>query len=177
MWFKRGITKKLDDGSRDLKTFFTSQGYSNIQKRVGIALIILIIALIIFTGYFLFFHVRQCEDAECFVDAMSHCKKVSWIREDIQASWLYTITGNAKGDACNVEVQLLKIKGGTIDNEKLQGKKMTCTILKSEIRLPEKDLLNCEGELKEELQDLIIQRMHNYLLKNVGEVKEEFEKI
>ena len=163
MWFKRGITK--------------FQRYSNIQKRVGLALIILIIALVAFSSYFLFFHVRQCEDAECFVDAMIHCKRVSWIREDIQASWLYIITGNAKGDVCDVEVQLLEIKQGAIDNEKIQGKKMTCTFLKSEIRLPEKDLFNCEGELKEKLQEIIIQKMHNYLLNNLGEVGGEFEGI
>lgn len=163
MWFKRGIIK--------------FQRYSNIQKRVGLALIILIIALVAFSSYFWFFYVRPVSNSQEFVDAMVHCKRVSWIREDIQASWLYTITGNAKGNTCDVEVQLLKMKEGTIDNEKLQGKKMTCTILKSEIKLPEKDLSNCEGELKEKLQEIIIQRMHNYLLKNIGEVKEEFSGI
>ena len=30
------------------------------------------------------------------------------------------------------------------------------------------------GDLKGDLQDIIIQRMHNYLLKNVGEIREEF---
>jgi len=159
---------------RGFKELLISQGYKNIQKTAGIGLIILIIALIVFSSYFLFFHVRQCENADCFVDAMTNCKRFSWIREDIQASWLYTITGNAKGDICNVEVQLLEIKQGSINNEEIQGKKMTCTFLKSKISLPEKDLLNCEGELKEKLQEMIIQKMHNYLLKNVGEVRGEF---
>jgi len=177
MQFKRGITKKLEVGSRDLKTFFKSQGYDSIQKRVGLALIILIIGLIVFSSYFLFFYAKPVSNSQEFVDAMAHCKRVSWVREDVQATWLYAIKGNAEGDACKVEVQLLKMKEGTIDSEKLQGKKMICATLKSETRFPEEDISKCEGELKRELQDIIIQRMHNYLLKNVGEIKQEFESL
>ena len=177
MKFKRGIVDKLDIGvsPKKVKRFFASQGYDKIKRRVGLALIVLIIALIVFSGYFLFFYARPVSSSQEFVDAMVSCKRISWVREDSQASWLYTIQGNAKGDACDVEVQLLKMKEGTIDAEKLQGKKMICTILKSETRFPEKDISKCIGELKGELQDIIIQRMHNYLLKNVGEIREEFE--
>lgn len=177
MWFKRGITKKSDIGFNGLKGFFKFQGYNNIQKRVGLALIILIIALVAFSSYFLFFYVKPVSSGQEFVNAMTDCKRVSWIREDIQANWAYTIIGNAKEEACNVEVQLLKIKKGTIDNEKLQGKKMTCIILKDEIKLPEKDLFQCTGILKEELQELIIEKMHGYLLENLVETNEEFEGI
>ena len=172
MKLKRGIRKKKNFSPR---RFFKSQGYNKPQKRVGVALILLIIALIIFSSYFLFFYARPVSNSEEFVSAMTKCKSVSWIREDAQASWLYTITGTAKGDACDVEVQLLKMKEGTIDSEKLQGKKMTCVLLKSDTRFPEKDISKCEGALKGDLQDIIIQRMHNYLLKNVGEIRQEFE--
>lgn len=148
--------------------------YDRQKKRVGIALVILIIALIIFTGYFLFFYERQCSDAQCFVNAMENCKPVSWIRADDQASWLYIIKSNAKEDACKIQVELLEVKQGTIDSEKLQGKKMICNIKKGDAKFPEKDLSKCTGILKEQIQDLIIQRMHNYLLENVGEIKQEF---
>ena len=174
MWFKKRITKKSGVGSHS-GSFLKSQGYDHAKRRVGIALIILIMALIVFSGYFLLFYAKPVSNSEEFVNAMTYCKSVSWIREDAQASWLYIIKGNAEGDACNVEVQLLKMKEGTIDSEKLQGKTMTCKLLKSETRFPEKDISKCEGELKGELQDIIIQRMHNYLLKNVGEIKAEFE--
>lgn len=177
MRFKRGIVKKIDIGSGDVGRFFKKQGYDKIQRRVGIALIILILALIAFTLYFLVFYAKPVINSEEFLNAMNSCKRVSWIREDSQASWLYTITGNAKGDACEVEVQLLKMKEGTIDSEKLQGKEMTCVLLKSDTRFPEKDISKCEGELRGDLQDIIIQRMHNYLLKNVGEIREEFESL
>ena len=70
---------------------------------------------------------------------------------------------------------ILKMMEGTIDSENLQGMKMICTVSKGETQFPEKDISRCSGELREELQDLIIQRMHNYLLKNVGEIQQEFQ--
>ena len=176
MKFKRDVIDKIDLGP-GTKRFFRGQGYNKIQKRVGFALIILIIALIGFSSYFLFFYSKPITNSEEFISSMVSCKKVSWIREDSQATWLYTIQGRAKGDACDVEVQLLKMKEGTIDSEKLQGKEMVCTLLKSDTRFPEKDISKCEGKLKGELQDIIIQRMHNYLLKNVGEIRDEFESL
>lgn len=154
---------------------FNFGSYNKNKKRVGLALIILIIALIIFTGYFLFFYEKQCEDAGCFVDAMKNCRAVSWIRSDDQASWLYEIKWGMAGDSCKIEVKLLEVKQGTIDSERLVGKEMLCTMQKGDTSFPEKDISRCTGLLKEELQDLIIQRMHNYLLKNVGQIKQEFE--
>ncbi len=153
---------------------FDFSHYDKKKKRVGIALVILIIALVIFTGYFLFFYERQCKDSECFVEAMQNCRPVSWIRADDQASWLYVIKSSAKNDACKIEVKLLEVKQGTIDSEKLEGEEMLCIAQKGETRFPEKDISRCTGVLKEDMQDLIIQRMHNYLLENVGEIKQEF---
>ena len=51
---------------------------------------------------------------------------------------------------------------------------MVCTVLKTDSQFPEKDISKCTGKLKEDLQDILIQRMHNYLLENVGEVQEAF---
>ncbi len=159
-----------------VKKILESQGYGKLKTRVGIALIILIIALVIFSIYFLFFYAKPCDDNECFVDAMSSCKRVSLVREDSQSSWLYTIRGS-KNNLCKVEVKLLKIKQGTIDSEDLQGKEMICLVPKANTQFPEKDISKCTGVLKEELQNIIIKRMHDYLLENVGEIKQEFEEL
>lgn len=148
-----------------------------LQKHIGLALVILIIALVVFAVYFFFFYAKLCKDSNCFTDAMQTCKRVSWIKEDAQASWLYTVKGNAQGDSCEVDVVLMKMKEGTIEAEDLQGKEMTCIVQKGETQFPEKDISRCSGLLKEELQDLLIQRMHNYLLENVGEIQEEFQEI
>ena len=156
------------------EVIFNLSHYDRTKKRVGLALIMLIIALIVFTGYYIFFYESECGDAQCFVDSMKNCKPVSWIRGDEQASWLYRIDGKAEGESCNIIVKLLEVKQGTIDSEVLIGKEMTCTMQKGDTRFPEKDISMCTGVLKEEMQDLLIQRMHNYLLENVGQINQEF---
>ena len=44
MWLKRGIIRL--------------QGYSRTQKRVGLAVVLLILAMLVFSGYFLFFYAK-----------------------------------------------------------------------------------------------------------------------
>ena len=158
----------------DIKKTLEAQGYLKLKTRVGISLVVLIIILVVFSGYFLLVYAKPCEDDSCFVNAIINCKKVSLVREDSQASWLYTIRGS-KDNLCKIDVELLKIKQGTIENENLQGQKMSCLIPKASSQFPEKDISKCTGALKEELQNIIIKRMHTYLLENVGEIKEEFE--
>ena len=58
--------------------------------------------------------------------------------------------------------------------ERLQNKEMVCIVSKGNSQTIEEDVSKCSGVLKGELQDIIIQRMHNYLLENIGEIKEEF---
>jgi hypothetical protein len=151
--------------------------YASLQKRVGIALLILFAALIVFSIYFLVYYEKPCGSSQCFVDAMASCKRVYWLREDSQGSWIYTIRGNTQGSACKVDVELLSVKKGLIDVEDLERKEMTCFVAKGQTEFPEKDLSKCSGQLKEGIQDLIIQRMHKYLLENVGEIKKEFKNV
>lgn len=115
-----------------------------------------------------------CNDKECFFNSLTKCKRVSWIREDSQAAWSYKIL-RENGDSCKVQVKLLKIKQGTVNIEDLQDKSMLCNVIKSETRFPEKIMSQCSGPLREELQEIIIQRMHSYLLENVGQIEEGFE--
>jgi len=149
------------------------QGYT--QKKLLLGLILLFIVLLVFSIYYLYFHSQPCRDLNCFYSAMESCKRVSWIREDNQASWAYKIIGNKAGDACSVEVRLLKMKQGSISNEGLQDKKMVCEVLKSNLKFPESDIFKCSGPLKEEMQNILIQRMHNYLLENLGEIEQGFK--
>ena len=157
-----------------IKKILEYQGYTKLKRKFSLSLIILIIVLVIFSGYFLFFYFNPCDNKDCFDNAINHCKRVSWIREDDQAAWLYRILRNAEGDSCKVEVMLLKMKKGVIDSEKLQGKKMICIVQKGDTQFPEKDISQCKGDLKEELQDILIKRMHDYLLQNLGEIQEGF---
>ena len=164
------IDRKSDS---ELRSFLDMQGYKNLRFRTGLSIIILLLLLIVSVYWVIFLNVKPCNDSTCFVDAMNDCKRVSWIKEDQQASWKYTIKKSVDKNSCMVEVELFKMKEGTIDSEKLEGKSMTCILDKGDSNFPENDVSKCTGKLKEELQDIIIQRLHNYILKNIGEINEE----
>ena len=141
-----------------------------------ITLIIIGVILILGAVYYLIFSVKACDTKECFEKAILNCKRVSWMRQDEQAAWNYKIIGRGE-ESCTVEVSLLKLNKGKIDSEKLIGKEMTCDLIKGSTDFPEKDISRCHGVLKEEMQDVIIQRMHDYLLQNVGKLEEGLDKI
>jgi hypothetical protein len=158
------------------KGFLERQGYRNIKRRLLISALILVLALIIFTGYFLIFQTRTCESDKCFDQALAKCKKYSLIREDAQAAWLYKVLGK-EGDNCKMEVTLLHVKSGQIESEELEGKSMVCTVPRGSKDNPEEDISRCTGPLKEGIQEIIIQRMHNYLLENIQEISREFSQV
>ena len=137
-------------------------------------IIILILGSVILI-YFLFFDYNVCEDESCFYSGLVNCDSVSWIRYDVNADWLYQIKG-VSGDGCKVEVQLLKIKKGDLELEWLEGKMMVCDVNSVGV-FPEEDISKCSGKLKEDLQTIIIKRMHDYILQNLGEISEEFKRV
>lgn len=146
-----------------------------LSMRLSIAIILLLLLIAVYFGYYFFLKTKSCENLDCFRNSLKNCKRASYIKEDSLGVWYYDIKGGAK-DSCNIKVKLLKLKQGKIDMEHLQNKEMTCNVINSE-NFPEEDISRCSGVLKEELQELIIQRMHNYLLQNLGEIKEEFKGI
>jgi hypothetical protein len=147
------------------------------SAKIWLPILILLIALLIFAGYFLFYYTKPCEDTKCFVKSIEACKKASFVKEDEKASWLYTTAKSSGSKYCIINVKLLNLKQGLIDSENLQGKEMNCNVSRSDSEYPENKIEQCTGPLKEEMQNIIIQRMHEYLLKNIGEIKQEFSKI
>ena len=147
---------------------------SNIYKLI----FFIAVALGVFLIYFFVFYANSCSDWSCFQQALRNCDKTTLTRDDDQSVWHYKILGNAKSaDACLIEVELRALKTGNIDLEQLQSKKMICTTLKSTTFFPEEDLPSCTGKLKEEIQEVMIQRMHNYLLQNLGQINDELKGI
>ena len=84
----------------------------------------------------------------------------------------FTTTRDISG--CTV---LLRLIDGKTSFEKLLGKSMVCTVLTDDRGFPEENLNDCSGPLREEYQELIIQRMHNYLIENIGQINDEFNKL
>lgn len=144
------------------------------EKKRLIILSILIVALIIMiisSLYFTFFYSPVCNNYECFKSAMEECRKTSYINEEPEASWGYRIKG-AKNNECVVEVKLLQAKKGQLNIQKLQGFAMDCSYPLGISAYPEKDLNKCHGRLKEELQAIIISKLHSYILENLGQLAE-----
>ena len=152
-------------------------GSKKYKKRLLISLIILVAGLVGFFIYFYFFVANECKDVECYQEALLDCKKVWLIREGNTYVWRYEVLNKIDGNSCNVEVRLLRVNKGKLNVEDLQGKSMTCKVQKVNNVFPEKDMLRCNGLLKEEFQEIIIDRMHNYLLQNLGQIEEGLKEI
>lgn len=142
-----------------------------ISKPIVITIAI-ICALSLFAAVYLsFFYMPSCQNFECFQKAMIKCSKAVYINEAPEASWEYTLRkGNS--ESCSVEVLLLQAKKGELGMESLEGTSMICTVPMGSKEYPEKDLNSCHGILKEELQTVVINKLHSYLLENIGKFDE-----
>jgi len=143
-------------------------------KKIKIISIILILVFVIILGYVFLIKANPCENEKCFFDSLKDCKKIYFIKEDPEYSWHYIISKETSKDSCEIKVKLLHVKEESIDSKILQNKEMICIIPKTETDFPEKDISRCNGKLKEDLQDLIIEKMYKYLLTNVQEINISF---
>ena len=142
-------------------------GYFYFDKKwiIIIAAVVLCIGvglLFILLGY------SECDDWDCFNDKLSSCSRTRFIGGS-KMIFEYTIKGS-KGDECEVGVQLLQGELNNQDSVKLEMQKMTCMLPKGVVMIPESDIGNCHGILKEGLQDLVIQKLHTYLVQNLGRI-------
>lgn len=117
---------------------------------------------------------KECETKTCFEKALEKCEKAKYVY-DAQNIWLYEIKSK-KQEKCLVSVELLQIKYGILESRRLEGKKMVCEIPLGSVEMPGSDLSKCSGELKEEVQQIIIEKMHSYIIENIGKISKELEK-
>ena len=145
------------------------------KKKVYIALIVVFAISVLLFVYLNFVYTQSCQNYECWQKYMTKCGRASFVSEQTEAAWGYEITGKTDSQ-CVIEVTLLLAKKGELGIEKLVGSKMTCSYKIGTATYAEKDLSACHGLLKEELQTLIINKLHSYLLENLGQVAEGLEK-
>lgn len=147
----------LDDDSRKKKIILI--------VLFGVILFSLVLILFLINNY------ERCNSWECFNNNLEECKKTKFAggREVIFG---YTIKGE-KENTCEIEVVLLQ---GALTNQeslKLKDSSMTCNLPLGLVILPESDLSNCHGLLKENLQEQTIIKLHSYILKNLGQINAE----
>jgi hypothetical protein len=114
---------------------------------------------------------EPCEQFLCFQDHMSSCSPATFVNDEPEASWKYTILKRTT-KACFVEVTLLQAKEGDLKLRQFEGHDMMCSFNLGIATYPDKDLSVCHGLLKEDLQGLIIEKLHTYLLDNLADIQQ-----
>jgi len=149
------------------------------SKKIGWSVaifIVLFLFMLALAGYFNFFYYEKCNDEGCFKSNLVVCNKAVFTKDTDEATWFYRIEGK-DGTMCNIFVELLQLKKGDVKAENVEKKSMTCYLPFTLVDSPESDLSRCHGILKEEIQAVIIQKMHSYIISNIGEIKDAFDKL
>ncbi len=125
----------------------------------------------IWSIWFVFFSYNKCTSRTCFEDNLRGCDKAEFISGD-DMIFDYVIQGKSNG-YCEVDVELLQGELNNADSISLEGQSMTCMLPIGVIMDPESDIGICHGLLKEGLQDLVIRKLHTYLVQNLGRLNLE----
>ena len=143
-----------------------------IKKRHGSILITAVVILLIIAIYLTFIYTPTCKDIACWEAKLVKCSKAKYLNDAKDISWSYTIKGKVN-DRCEVNVKALEIKRGLTSTMVLEGKDMDCFLPFGAIVEPEQNPNICNGRLKEEMQTLIIEKLHQYILSNIGSISKE----
>ena len=138
------------------------------RELVKLTLLVLVIVVAVGVVWANFFYYKSCENMTCFNDYLKDCKRARVVNSG-EMVFEYKILGN-QGEDCVVDVKLIRGDLSVQDSLKLENKEMKCYIPSGLVILPESDIDNCHGLLKEGLQDLVIEKMHQYIVKNLGKI-------
>jgi len=145
------------------------------KSKKNIISLCLIAVLVILMIWFNLFYFKSCGDKNCFYTALKDCQRARFILDE-NMTFEYKILG-LKDNNCEINVKLLDGALFNKDLIKIKGKEMTCSLPFRVLMQPESDISLCHGELKEGFQDLIINKLHVYLVQNLGEINSELLKV
>jgi len=136
-------------------------------------LILLVILVIITSATYLLLYKKQCTNQTCFINSLWKCNKITFLSSTENSTWYYSINGMSAGK-CIVTVKSISLKTDVETATALIGKSMDCEIPKeiSGSFMPESKIEYCHGLLKEALQDLIIKKMHLFIIQNIGQINQ-----
>ena len=138
--------------------------YKTIMHIVAIVLIIIIISLI----WVHYIKKTNCTNESCFNLNLEKCNRAEFIG-GTDMIFKYNILKQSE-NLCYVDVKLLQGNLNEQDSSDLEGKNMICELPFGAIMLPESNIKNCHGLLKENLQELFITKLHSYIVQNVGQI-------
>jgi len=133
--------------------------------------VLIVLALLVWGVWVFFFSYGECKSWDCFNAYLERCDKVKFIGGD-DMIFEYIIEGSSGGE-CEVGIELLQGEFNNQDSLKMEGHKMSCMLPEGVVMIPESDIGKCSGLLKEGLQDLVIKKLHTYLVQNLGRINLE----
>jgi hypothetical protein len=147
------------------------------KRRLGIKAILALICIVLITAgiVYLIFSKPRCISEGCFINSLWKCRQISYSNEQENATWYYSIKGYS-GDSCDVYVKMVRLRSDVETATALVGKSMTCEIPKDAAGsfMPESKIEYCHGLLKESIQDLIIKKMHLFIIQNIGQINQSY---
>lgn len=146
-------------------------GKNKTVAKIKIALFSIIMLAFLFLLWANFFYFKDCgKNENCFKDYQKTCSRAKYI-EDGEIIFSRKIIGRSR-DSCIYEIGFVAGELATEDIGMVEGKNMLCRLPVGSLAAPESNIGQCEGALKEGLQDIIISKLQKYIVKNLGEIKE-----
>ena len=136
------------------------------KSTIIVSIILLLVILIIL--YFVFIYTYKCKTEECFFEKYQKCQRIKYIKD----GWEYHVKGIRANNICLAKVTAIAPEGIDLETLKeLKNKEMSCYIpLDLTIdTLPQEHIEYCHGELKEAIQEVMIKKMHLYIIENLGQ--------
>jgi len=134
-------------------------------------LIIFCIIMLVFFFWRYFLVYTKCERWDCFNDNLKKCSRARFIGGS-EMIFEYNILRKFDGK-CVVNVTLLQGELNNQDSKKIEGKSMECRLPLGIVMLPESNIGYCSGMLKENFQELFINKLHIYIAQNLGRINLE----
>lgn len=144
-------------------------------KPKGIIILVLIfiaIVGIVIAAYSIAIYKKVCGDEICFAEALTNCSKAVYLSNNQETVVRYTIQGVSE-KTCLVNVEMLQIKQGSLQVESMVGKEMVCAAPLGVYIMPDENIKNCHGLLKEEIQDILLQRLYSQIAQNIEQIGKE----
>lgn len=175
-WGKERMTRKSKKNvKRSARHGIRNLPRRNLNKKIFSCKWMAIVFALIVLSYVVWFYClsyKPCNSWDCFNENLGSCERTKFIGGN-EIIFEYTVLG-ATEDKCLVNVKFLQGELNNQDSMKLEMQEMVCRLPRGVIMIPESNLDNCHGLLKENLQNLVIKKLYTYLVQNVEKISLEF---
>lgn len=168
---------KKRGSSHSVETF---KGKQRRAKEIPKSHFVPLTALLVMLIVFIFFYTyatspsfkKVCYDESCFVQSLQVCDKAIYTSSKSGNIWRYEILKQESG-TCIIDVKNIVLASSDTKVKNVQGKSMICAIpleVAGSYTKIEQRIEFCSGPLKEELQSIIIDKLYDYVIQNLGPI-------